>query len=36
MKKVLCLGLVFVFVFFSAFVSFAAEYNWDEAANHMG
>jgi hypothetical protein len=36
MKKVLCFGLVFVFVLFSAFVSFAAEYNWDEAANHIG
>jgi hypothetical protein len=36
MKKALYFGLVFVFVFFSAFVSFAAEYNWDEAANHIG
>ena len=36
MKKVLCFGLVFVFVCFSAFFSFAAEYNWDEAAKHIG
>jgi len=36
MKKVLCFGVVFVFVCFSAFISFAAEYNWDEAAKHIG
>lgn len=36
MKKVLCFGLVFVFVCFPAFISFAAEYNYDEAAKHIG
>jgi hypothetical protein len=36
MKKSLCLGLVFVFVCFSASILFAAEYNYDEAAKHIG
>ena len=36
MKKVLCLGLMFGFVCFFAFTSFAAEYNYDEAVNHIG
>ena len=36
MKKVLCFSLVFIFVCFSAFISYAAEYNWDEAAKHIG
>ena len=36
MKKVWCLGLLFVFVCFSTTFSFAAEYNFDEAANHIG
>ncbi len=36
MKKMFCIGLVFVFVCFSAFLAFAAEYNWDEAAKHIG
>ena len=36
MKKVLCLGLVFGFVCFTAFTSFAAEYKADEAAKHIG
>jgi hypothetical protein len=36
MKKMSCIGLVFVFVCFSAFLAFAAEYNWDEAAKHIG
>jgi hypothetical protein len=36
MKKISCIGLVFVFVCFSAFLAFAAEYNWDEAAKHIG
>ena len=36
MKKVLFFGLVFAFVCFPAFISFAAEYNWDEAAKHIG
>ena len=36
MKKVLCFGLVFIFVCFSASILFAAEYNYDEAAKHIG
>ncbi len=36
MKKVLCFGLVFAFVCFSASILFAAEYNYDEAAKHIG
>ena len=36
MKKVLCFGLVFAFVCFSASILFAEEYNWDEAAKHIG
>ena len=36
MKRIWCLGLVFVFVCFSATFSFAAEYNFDEAAKHIG
>lgn len=36
MKKALFFGLVFVFVCFSAFTSFAAEYSCDEAAKHIG
>ena len=36
MKKMSCIGLVFVFVCFSASLAFAAEYNWDEAAKHIG
>ena len=36
MKKVLCFGLMFGFVCFFAVVSFAAEYNYTEAANHIG
>ena len=36
MKRILCLGLLFAFVCFSATISFAAEYKFDEAANHIG
>jgi len=36
MKKVLFFVLVFVLVCFSATISFAAEYKWDEAAKHIG
>lgn len=36
MKKVLYFSLVFVFVCFSASILFAAEYNYDEAAKHIG
>jgi len=36
MKRLWCLGLLIVFVCFSATISFAAEYNFDEAANHIG
>jgi hypothetical protein len=36
MKKLLYFGLVFVFVCFSASTLFAAEYNYDEAAKHIG
>jgi hypothetical protein len=36
MKKILYFGLVFVFVCFSASILFAAEYNCDEAAKHIG
>lgn len=36
MKKVLCLGLVFGFICFSSFASFAAEYKAEEAAAHIG
>jgi hypothetical protein len=36
MKKVLCLGIVFGFICFSAFSSFAAEYKSEEAAKHIG
>ena len=36
MKKVLCFGLVFGFIYFFAFASFAADYNYTEAANHIG
>lgn len=36
MKRIWCLGLLFVFACFSATISFAAEYNFDEAANHIG
>lgn len=36
MKKIWCLGLMFVFICFSATFSFAAEYNFDEAAKHIG
>jgi hypothetical protein len=36
MKKILYLGLVFVFVCFSASILFAAEYNYNEAAKHIG
>ena len=36
MKKVLCLGLVFGFICFSAFTSFATEYKAEEAAKHIG
>lgn len=36
MKKVTYAGLVFIFICFSAFVSSAAEYKWDEAAKHIG
>ncbi len=36
MKKVLCFGLVFIFVCFSASILIAAEYNYDEAAKHIG
>jgi hypothetical protein len=36
MKRISCLGLLCVFVCFSATLSFAAEYNFDEAAKHIG
>lgn len=36
MKKVICLCLVFGFVCFTAFTSFAAEYKAEEAAKHIG
>ena len=36
MKRTLCLGLLFVFVCFLTTTSFAAEYKFDEAANHIG
>ena len=36
MKRILCLGLLFVFACFAATSSFAAEYKFDEAANHIG
>ena len=36
MKKVLCFGLMLVFVCFSASILFAAEYNYDEAGKHIG
>jgi len=36
MKKVLYFSLVFAFVCFSASILFAAEYNYDEAAKHIG
>ena len=36
MKKVLCLGLVFGFVCFFSFTSFAAELKSEEAAKHIG
>ena len=36
MKRTWCLGFLFVFVCFSATISFAAEYKFDEAANHIG
>jgi hypothetical protein len=36
MKKALYFGMVFVFVCFSASILFAAEYNYDEAAKHIG
>lgn len=36
MKKVLFLGLVFGFVCFYAFASFATEYKSEEAAAHIG
>ena len=36
MKRIWCLGLLFVFVCFSATFSFATEYKFDEAASHIG
>jgi hypothetical protein len=36
MKKILYFGLVFVFVCFSASILFAAEYNYNQAAKHIG
>ena len=36
MKKVLCFGLVFGLVCFFAAASFAADYDYTEAANHIG
>lgn len=36
MKKLLCLGLVFGFICFSAFASFAAEFKAEEAVKHIG
>ena len=36
MKKLFCLALVFGFICFSAFASFAAEYKAEEAAKHIG
>ena len=36
MRKVLCLGLVFGFVCSFAVVSFGAEYDYTEAAKHIG
>lgn len=36
MKKVLFFSVVFIFVCFSALISSAAEYNYNEAAKHIG
>ena len=36
MKKLLCLGMVFGFICFYSFASFAAEYKVEEAVNHIG
>ena len=36
MRRIGCLGFLFVFVCFSATLSYAAEYKSDEAAKHIG